>query len=232
MRYPLLLLVAASLLAGCAHDPYPYRNGGPPVIDYDVPPQVIYRIDDHRFVTLENYRDCHHGVTYYNDAKQGIRQRLGRAGIENFQGRLINADPTGQNIVIPSSAPPDIGCSDRGCTTSLLYSTDSGRTFHGYAYMNSFNPFKESRRFTIAVTQDALYVVKANMFRLDSDRNPYIEKAPLYPTADLSALDRSKGQWAFGDKARPLPQGLRSPSGQERFTCDPSIRPANVPAPK
>ncbi|MGK3144644.1 T6SS immunity protein Tli3 family protein, partial [Pantoea sp. C2G6] len=28
---------------------------------FDVPPQVIYRIDDHRFFTLENYKDCAHG---------------------------------------------------------------------------------------------------------------------------------------------------------------------------
>ncbi|MFC4485549.1 hypothetical protein ACFO6P_26485, partial [Cupriavidus campinensis] len=72
MRYPLLSLALACLILGCTYDPY--KKGRPPVIDYDVPPQVIYRIDDHRFVTLENYRDCHHGVTYYNDTKQGIRQ--------------------------------------------------------------------------------------------------------------------------------------------------------------
>ncbi|WP_454757439.1 T6SS immunity protein Tli3 family protein [Cupriavidus campinensis] len=228
MRYPLLLLPAAALLAGCAHDPYPYRNGGPPVIDYDVPPQVIYRIDDHRFVTLENYRDCHHGVTYYNDAKQGIRQRLGRAGIENFQGRLINADPTGQNIVIPSSAPPDIGCSDRGCTTSLLYSTDGGKTFFGVRYMTSFNPFRDTAKFTIAVTKAHLYVAE----RMETDS--YVREYPLAPEVDLRKPypPGFRGSTFAASKRPGYLDGLRSPSGQERFTCDPSIRPANLPAPK
>ncbi|MFC4485790.1 MULTISPECIES: T6SS immunity protein Tli3 family protein [Cupriavidus] len=227
MRYPLLLL-AAALLAGCAHDPYPYRNGGPPVINYDVPPQVIYRIDDHRFVTLENYRDCHHGVTYYNDTKQGIRQRLGREGIENYQGRLINADPTGQNIVIPSSAPPRTACSDRGCTTSLLYSTDSGRTFHGVAYMRSFNPFRDTAKYTIAVTTDRYYVAE----RIQNDS--YVIESALRPGIDLDKPypPGVRGSSFAASKRPGYLSGLRSPSGQERFTCDPSIRPANLPAPK
>ena len=67
----LATVLGVPLLFGCATPP-PYV-GPPEDAVYDVPPQVIYRIDDHRFVTLENYRDCHHGVTYYNDAKQGIR---------------------------------------------------------------------------------------------------------------------------------------------------------------
>ncbi|MFP3757364.1 T6SS immunity protein Tli3 family protein [Cupriavidus sp. SIMBA_020] len=226
MRYPLLSLALACLILGCTYDPY--KKGRPPVIDYDVPPQVIYRIDDHRFVTLENYRDCHHGVTYYNDTKQGIRQRLGREGIENYQGRLINADPTGQNIVIPSSAPPRTACSDRGCTTSLLYSTDGGKTFFGARYMNSFNPFKDSAKYTIAATADSLYIMK--QYQYDAS----VSKYPLHESVDLRKPYppgfQNESGWA--SKRQLMPRGLRSPSGQERFTCDPSIRPANVPAPK
>jgi len=225
MRHLLLSIAVSSLLLGCAYDPYPYRNGGPPVIDYDVPPQVIYRIDDHRFLTLENYSDCHHGVTYYNDTKQGIRQRLGRNGIENFQGRLINADPTGQNIVIPSSQPPERSCSDRGCTISLLYSTDGGRTFHGWAYMNSSEPFKASANYTVAVTKNQLYVAE----RIQNDA--YVREFPLIPGIDLKRPypPGVRGD-SFAASSKPTYlTGLRSPSGQERFTCDASIRPANPP---
>src|SRR5690348_5954079 len=83
------------------------------VLPYDSPPQVIYRIDDHRFVTLERYRDCHHGDAYYNDSRAGIKTGLGRASIEGYQGRLINADPTGRNLAFPYGAPPDLVTSDR-----------------------------------------------------------------------------------------------------------------------
>ena len=138
-KFALILCVAAC--TACVSDAERSRYSAPrPVPHYDVPAQVIYRIDDHRFISLENYSDCHHGDTYYNDTKESIRKKLGRNGIENFQGRLINADPTGKNIVIPSSQPPERACSDRGCSISLIYSTDSGRTFHGMVYMKTFDP--------------------------------------------------------------------------------------------
>ena len=43
---------------------------------------------------------------------------------------------------------------------SLIYSTDSGRTFHGMVYMKSFDPFRDSKDYTMAVTSDALYVAE------------------------------------------------------------------------
>ncbi|CAG2155571.1 hypothetical protein D3C87_1136750 [compost metagenome] len=214
--------LGALLIAGCATPP---SYVGPPLdAVYDVPPQVIYRIDDHRFVTLENYWDCHHGTTYYNDTKQGIRKRLGRNGIENFQGRLINADATGLNLVIPSSQPPERTCSDRGCSISLLYSTDGGKTFKGWRYMVSFDPFKDSKRFTIAATEDAMYISK-----LHSETTGRIITAryPLIPGFVYGKEDLPNGlRIEFDTK---LPSGLRSPTGQERFSCDPSIRPTNPP---
>lgn len=65
--------VVAALLTGCAQKNW--RLATPPP-DYDVPPQAIYWFDDHRYISLENYKDCHHGTTYYNDPRQGIRTRL------------------------------------------------------------------------------------------------------------------------------------------------------------
>ncbi|SAL54134.1 T6SS immunity protein Tli3 family protein [Caballeronia humi] len=215
------LILSVTACTACVSDAERSRYSGPqPIPHYDVPAQVIYRIDDHRYISLENYSDCHHGDTYYNDTKESIRKKLGRNGIENFQGRLINADPTGKNIVIPSSQPPERACSDRGCSISLIYSTDSGRTFHGMVYMNSFDPFKDSSRYTILTTRDALYIE-------ERDPDPYVKRAPLYPAVNLKNLDGSRGLWETGAEAPPVPAGLHSPSGQERFTCDTSIRPSN-----
>ncbi|PLR29019.1 T6SS immunity protein Tli3 family protein, partial [Chimaeribacter arupi] len=39
----------------------------------DVDPQVVYRIDDHRFFTLEQYKDCTSGgLVYYNDTRKKL----------------------------------------------------------------------------------------------------------------------------------------------------------------
>jgi hypothetical protein len=139
---------------------------------------------------------------------------------------LINADPTGKNIVIPSSQPPERACSDRGCSVSLIYSTDSGRTFHGMVYMKTFEPFKNSTNYTIAANQDSLYVAR------ESQYDTHVQKFPLAPSIDLNRPYpeglHSDSSWA--SKRKVMPSGLRAPSGQERFTCDASIRPKNSAA--
>ncbi|MDR5750069.1 MULTISPECIES: hypothetical protein [unclassified Caballeronia] len=218
----LAVLLSLALLTACVSDAERARySESQPTPTYDVAPQVIYRIDDHRFISLENYSDCNHGDTYYNDTKEGIRKKLGRNGIENFQGRLINADPTGRNIVIPSSQPPERACSDRGCSISLIYSTDSGRTFQGMVYMKTFDPFNRSRDYTMATTRDALYVLKRGQVSL------YVIRYPLVQGFTYGTNQPLPGGMRIEFDVQ-MPSGLRSPSGQERFTCDASIRPSNL----
>ena len=43
------------------------KNAPPPVYG---PPQIIYRIDDNRYFTLENYTRCEDGQTFYNNKKK------------------------------------------------------------------------------------------------------------------------------------------------------------------
>src|SRR5580698_8405155 len=97
MKRALLIFVSIAVLQGCAvQEPFSFNYGdffSAKELPYDSPPQVIYRIDGHRFLTLEKYRDCNLGETYYNDSELGIHQKLARGLVENFQGRVINADP-------------------------------------------------------------------------------------------------------------------------------------------
>ncbi|WP_080429882.1 hypothetical protein [Burkholderia ubonensis] len=205
------------------------------VLPYDSPPQVIYRIDDHRFVTLEHYRDCNHGETFYNDTRVGIRQQLGRGDVENYQGNLINADSTGRNLVFPAAAPPHMATNDRGWAVELLYSTDGGKTFKSMDYMeHSFDLFEDSKGYVIAATRDKLYVAKKYQYRTDlTDYDLMVDQYPLDPAVDLRKPYppgfRSEGAWA--SKRKILPNGLRTPSGQNQFTCDSAIKPTNPDAP-
>jgi hypothetical protein len=204
-------------------------------LPYDSPPQVIYRLDDHRFVTLERYRDCHHGETFYNDTKANIRKRIGIGLFEDFQGRIINADPRGMNIVLPLALPPQISCGDRGCTVPLWYSTDGGASFHLLTYMpHSFKPFADSKDYTVAVTSDKLFIAKKFQYR--SDRPEYdlsVRQYMLAPAVDRGRprqpIVESDSAWA--SKKKLMPDGLRTPSGQDRITCDASIKPSNPDAP-
>ena len=225
-----LVIVALLLLMQACSAPRPYSFYladflSAKELPYDSPPQVIYRIDDHRFVTLERYRDCHHGESFYNDTKAHIRIRIGNGRIENFQGRLINADPTGMNIVLPLSYPHPISCGDRGCTVPLWYSTDGGTTFHLLTYMpHSFKPFEDSKRYTIAATKDRVYIEKHRQY------DSYVVSYPLIPGFvydGKSDIPDSK----HVEYDTTVPPGLRTPSGQDRITCDASIKPTNADAP-
>jgi hypothetical protein len=42
---------------------------------YDSPQQVIYRVDEHRYITLENYKDCRvGGIMKWHDETRGIHE--------------------------------------------------------------------------------------------------------------------------------------------------------------
>src|SRR5947209_7083925 len=101
----LSMLTAALLLGGCQllmmpSDVYFQPDGGAPEATYDVPPKVVYRLDAQRYVTLENYKSCSKGDLYYNDTAKCIHSKVSNRGA-SYLGRIINADPSGNNLVIP-----------------------------------------------------------------------------------------------------------------------------------
>ncbi|GAB6850438.1 T6SS immunity protein Tli3 family protein [Paraburkholderia kururiensis] len=238
MRYVAATIALVALVQACTAQP-PVRpvfrladfwSSKLKELPYDSPPQVIYRIDDHRFVTLEHYRDCYHGDSYYNDTRDGIRKYLGRGLFENFQGRVINADPSATNIVLPLAYPPRAFCGngEKGCVVPFWYSTDGGKTFHSKMYMDhSFNAFEDSKDYTVAVTKDSLFISQSISKTTDAvevDRYPLV---PGFVYGTKEKLPEGK-RIEFDTK---MPAGLRTPSGQDRIICNPSIKPTNPDAP-
>jgi len=75
---PMLQTVGGSFGYG-----YPGASGGRAIrdVEIDVEPQVVYRIDDHRFFTFEKYLDCNSGgFVYYNDTNKKIKIFAGIEG--------------------------------------------------------------------------------------------------------------------------------------------------------
>ncbi|WP_034291834.1 hypothetical protein [Herbaspirillum sp. RV1423] len=223
-------LLTASM-AGCVNNDINSRNqynGSAPPPDYDVPAQVVYRIDDHRYISLENYDKCY-GDNYYVDTKAKLRTKLWRGNLSRYKGRLSIDDPTGMNIVIPDA--PAETCGDKGCNVYLAYSSDGGRTFKSKKYMQSPYPTKASENYSILVAQDGFYVVKTSEYakgKFDND----VTKYPLAPGIEYDTVaGLPKGYHIEYLSNKPLPP-LRTPSGQDRFTCDASIRPSNLPIAK
>ena len=228
----LIALALTALAIGCAaQQPWSFNLGdflAAKELPYDSPSQVIYRLDDHRFVTLEHYRDCNHGDTFYNDSKAGIRTYLGRGTVENFQGRVINADPSGRNLVFPAATAPYTACSDRGCNPAMAYSTDGGATFRGMKYSeHNFDPFESSKNYTVAATKDAIYVSES--LGETTDRTA-TTRYPMVPGFVYFAKEKLPDGMHIDFDAK-VPLGLRTPSGQDRISCDASIKPTNPDAP-
>ncbi|KVL28904.1 hypothetical protein WS98_26610 [Burkholderia territorii] len=239
MRHVIAIIALVAFVQGCTAQP-PQRSAfrlsdfwssALKELPYDSPPQIIYRIDDHRFVTLEHYRDCHHGDSYYNDTRAGIRKYLGRGMFENFQGRIVNADPSGTNIVFPLAYPDGLVCGngEKGCAVPFWYSTDGGKTFATKIYMDhSFNAFEDSEDYSIFVTKDRLYVANRS-----ADDDAYVLEYPMVPGIDLSKPypPGVKGGSFAASKRPGVFSKIRTPSGQDRIVCDASIKPTNPDAP-
>ncbi|MBP0597025.1 hypothetical protein J8I26_02855 [Herbaspirillum sp. LeCh32-8] len=213
-------------LSACASDPLNQQRKPVPPPMYDVAPQVIYRIDDHRYISLENYDRCR-GQNFYIDTQAGIRTEIMTGNLSQYRGKLVIDDPTGMNIVIPE-APGGV-CGDKGCNAYLGYSTDGGRTFKYKKYMQAESPAKDSQNYSILVGQDGVYVAEK---RSQTNGATYVTKYPLVPGIDLDKPYPPGVQGeGFPTSKKPLPL-LRTPSGQDHITCDAAIRPSNLPLPK
>jgi len=228
VRKLLTFALSAAAISCAAQQPWSFNLAdflAAEELPYDTPPQVIYRIDDHRFVTLEHYRDCNHGESFYNDTKKNIKRKLGGNGyFENFQGTIVNADPSGKNLVFPLSYPPRLVCGDRGCTVKLWYSIDGGESFHAMTYSaDNFNPFEYSKRYIVAATSDALYVSEKLG---DTTSQTAVSRYRLVPGVVYSSK-----HGPIEEYNATLPLGLSTPSGQDHITCDASIKPTNPDAP-
>lgn len=133
---------------------------------FHVEPQIIYRLDDHRYVELSYYESCdstpedrYTAEAYYYDTQLGIKTQIS-SNIRNFIGRIINADPTGKNIAFAGS-PNEFFVSDMGNGPQwVAYSTDYGRTFSNYSYGNgySYTPIEDSEQFTVIITESEISV--------------------------------------------------------------------------
>ncbi|OXC76567.1 hypothetical protein BSU04_21360 [Caballeronia sordidicola] len=230
---PASLLIAALTLAGCQTD-YEDMNAAQHAAysrtgnfdaykqDPNAPIQVTYRIDDHRFLSLENYDRCY-GDNYYNDTSLAIHQKVWTGKTINYRGRLVIDDPSGMNIVFPTNS--NTTCGDRGCKESFAYSTDSGRTFRWLDYkQHSSRPSEDSEKFTIAVASNKLYVIEQIL------NNAYVMQYPLVSGIDISKPypPGIEGD-GFSASSRPtFMSGVHTPSGQDHYSCDASLRAPNV----
>ncbi|WP_368868803.1 T6SS immunity protein Tli3 family protein, partial [Proteus penneri] len=182
LSYFFILLLSTSTLSGClslkekaAIKAEQDRAEQQRLIDEEIksygPPTVIYRIDDHRFFTLEKYNERRSGSTYYNNTQKGIHQELIRSSACRYQGRLIWATKRDDAFAFPgvlSRVTSRCAGTKTGCVNVILVTLDGGKNFrptNGGFGIHTDHPGYYSSFFDIIVTDEGFYLGKTTVSR-------------------------------------------------------------------
>ncbi|WP_277967143.1 T6SS immunity protein Tli3 family protein [Pantoea trifolii] len=213
-----VLPMIAATVGGSFGYGFPSGSGGRAIrsVEIDVDPQVVYRIDNHRFFTLENYVSCHSGgLVYYNDTNKKIKIFAGLEGddknpqdefsisrqndVLSFNGKFIYA--AGDDLI---SYPHRFVNYKYGNSEHYIVS-ESLR--EGAKSHKSENILPSD---TVIVTNDAVYI---------QDR---IHKELLKRIISIGSKDKV-GKWIDNPDFK-----IEAQSIDERFHCDDNIKPRSI----
>ncbi|MER5081700.1 T6SS immunity protein Tli3 family protein [Providencia stuartii] len=178
------------------------------------PPVVIYRIDDHRFFTLEEYNHRREGKTYYNNTQKGIHQKILHGSGCLYRGRLIWASTRDDALVFPAvlSRKNDRCAGTKyGCINQILVSLDGGenqRAANTNFGITSDSPEYESSRFEIIVINSGFYL---------GERLKSTDEAPFW--WQKIKFDSAKPDYIYKEGKETPSAQLKTPSGQIRMDC-------------
>ncbi|WP_223509513.1 hypothetical protein [Rahnella sp. GSA61A] len=163
------LIFSLTSLNGCAVTPPPVQTSTQPkklaVQPIHNPPQVIYRIDKNRYLTLEDYSNCDDGSIYYRNDSKKIKTKLWflSKGTMNYKGKFIWAAKNDDMLAIPLVSGDNAPCGDplRGCAYSILSaSNDGGKTFNDIKFRATDS--SASKDYTIVISDNAIYIKSIN----------------------------------------------------------------------
>lgn len=144
-------------------------------IKTDAPVQVIYRLDENRFLTLENYISCDKGgQVYYNDNQRGIKTFLGfetdvynerfENDIAAYEGLIINGADNGY-LAFPGAVTAQYcgsGNFSTGCPVFFFVSIDYGKSFTYQIVDKGYNTPSRFSRMKVMVANDGVYIDYGN----------------------------------------------------------------------
>ncbi len=169
----LSLTASALALSACA-------SGGasPPLAPGPViPPQVAYRIDDHRYFEITPEEHCYGDMLYFVDTAKGIRSEVVKFDAVMNRTTLIIDAANDQYLVAPVTRE-SINCSSGGggCGDKMPYSIDGGRTW---------------KRVWAPSPYDKLHISGTKVYQIDEDN--------ITRGFDLSSLPLSEDgiRWPF-----------------------------------
>ncbi|AVF34413.1 T6SS immunity protein Tli3 family protein [Rahnella sikkimica] len=197
---------------------FPGGSGGRAIrdVEIDVEPQVVYRIDNHRFFTLENYLNCSFGgFVYYNDTNKKIKVLAGNEGADKIpQNEFTISQPNGvmdfhSNFIYAAS---DNIIAYPGSNVSYKY----GFLNYFIAYRNLTDPSKNSELKVIGSIYDTITITNDAIYTQVSNAKGNYKK---YPTPKKS----DDYEWINASDAH-----FNRVSKDDHFHCDNTIKPRRV----
>ncbi|MBA0190697.1 T6SS immunity protein Tli3 family protein, partial [Pectobacterium odoriferum] len=197
---------------------FPGGSGGRAIrdVEIDVDPQVVYRIDDHRFFTFEKYISCTSGgFVYYNDTNKKIKVFAGLEGLDkkpqdevtiskqndvlSFNGKFVYA-ASDNVIAFPTR---NVNYKYGGSTCFVIYKNikESSKNTGSGSILNDV---------IVIVQDDALYIRGSSVDSLIKKI-----KIPKKKPDDF--------EWEEYSEAH-----LNSISQDDRFHCNENIKPRRV----
>jgi hypothetical protein len=218
LRNPFLYPVALAtsvLLSACAGPPTSQaQNPKPPKQEY-----MVYRIDDHRYITIESRYPCINGQIdgkiYYYDTRQNIRTAVAYTGDADnglYRGYYaIHADSS--YVAIPSLSFSQTS----GMKLHINYSRDGGQTFQWFTVGDA------GENYAVILDNNLLYITKN---RLEDHSDPQSSWAQRYNIEqdmesemarhDPGATIKRYGKFIFRQQ---VPLNIKSPSGSTQWSC-------------
>ena len=210
---PILQTIGASFGFGL-----PSSSGGRAVrdVEIDVEPQIVYRIDAHRFFTFEKYLDCNSGgFVYYNDTNKKIKKFAGVEGVDqkpqneltvmqvnnvlSYHGRFIYS--AGDNVI----AYPD---------RDVNYKYGSSNYFINYQDIRDGD--KKTLIDVSPSSSISLYILDGAIFIQRSRHDQRYEKYSVPNKTD-------DYEWVEASSLE-----INNTSADDRFHCDNSIKPKRI----
>jgi len=207
-----------AMLAGCTEfipaGAAAAMNGTPTRVKNinDYPEHLVYRIDDHRFITIKGTESCV-GTVYFYDNRIGIRTPVAATGLTLGDGLFRGSFAIDSKFI---AIPIIIFSQIRGPLLYVYYSRDNGKTFKRF-----LSGSEDGIREVFLLKDENLYVARVAGRGVTGYSSGF-----LYDISQEILLDHEGfAQQPDSHRIIPsqIPTDISSPSGSTKWECGPVL---------
>ncbi|WP_175948454.1 T6SS immunity protein Tli3 family protein [Burkholderia pyrrocinia] len=213
----LLTACASLILPGIPSGMADPAARGTPTSAY--PEHFAYRIDDHRYITIQGNRNCEGQIWYY-DTRLGVRTAVAATGLTLGDGAFGGYYAINSEYV---AIPAIVFSQTSGVFLYIYYSYDGGRTFKSFWAGADVSGRYSHEENVIVLNGKFLYIArKSREAPVDVYLSRLYDVSHDIPVGDDQHAIKPEGQWV---DPHLVPLTIKSPSGSTKWSCGPATDP-------